>query len=138
MKQSPMGHLDEITTARCTHDMLLGLNFLHSNRIIHGNLEGSNVYMTANGHCKLSDYGISIHRKPLQEGLPGFRLTPNWTAPEVLDAESNTYMYASDVWSLGCTVIELITGSPPYSDIKSRIQSKLGPIRIDRLSFSSQ
>lgn len=123
MKQNTEGHFDHSTTSRCVRDILLGLEFLHANGIIHGNLEGSNVYMTVSGHCKLSDYGLSIHRKPLQQGIRGFRLTPNWTAPEVLDAESNVYMFASDIWSLGCTTVELLTGYPPYSDIKSRIQS---------------
>lgn len=125
IKRTSTGYFDEHTSARCTYDMLLGLEFLHANGFIHGNLEASNVYMTAAGQCKLSDYGLSIYRKPLQEGWPGFTLTPNCTAPEVLDTESNVYVYASDIWSLGCTTIELLTGSPPYANIKSRIQSVL-------------
>ncbi|KAH9016340.1 kinase-like domain-containing protein [Lactarius pseudohatsudake] len=41
--------------------------------------------------------------------------TPNWMAPEVIELKSASSK--SDIWSLGCTVIELLTGRPPYGDI---------------------
>src|SRR5207248_10864813 len=41
--------------------------------------------------------------------------TPNWMASEVIELKGAST--ASDIWSLGCTVVELLTGKPPYSDL---------------------
>lgn len=41
--------------------------------------------------------------------------TPNWMAPEVIELKGASPK--SDIWSLGCTVIELLTGRPPYGEI---------------------
>lgn len=116
--KTPVGHFDDFTSAKCAQDMLQGLVYLHGNQIVHGNLEGSNVFMTSTGVCKLSDYGLDIHRAPLQRGLAGFPSRANWTAPEVLDTDLPSYTDKSDIWSLGCTVYEIFTGQAPYAGLK--------------------
>lgn len=45
-----------------------------------------------------------------------FAGTPYWMAPEVIQEQTNV-TYACDIWSLGCTVIELLTEKPPYYDL---------------------
>lgn len=48
--------------------------------------------------------------------MASFAGTPYWMAPEVIQ-ESSEVTAACDIWSLGCTVIELLTGKPPYFDL---------------------
>lgn len=53
----------------------------------------------------------------MQEGNEKFLGTPNWIAPEILRGEG--YTRFADIWSVGCTVIEMLTGRPPWSEIKN-------------------
>lgn len=48
--------------------------------------------------------------------------TPNWMAPEVIELKGASTK--SDIWSLGCTVVELLTGRPPYADIANSMTGK--------------
>ncbi|KAJ2796586.1 Protein kinase of the Mitotic Exit Network, partial [Coemansia helicoidea] len=64
----------------------------------------------------LTDFGVSLNlklRKPGDESAVAG--TPYWMAPEIIQLEGACT--ASDIWSLGCTVIELLTGKPPYADL---------------------
>jgi len=84
---------------------------LHGHHVIHGNLKASNVLKNVDGGIKLSNYGLPI------PSVRGFEGKPNWSAPEVI--EHGEAVIKSDIWSLGCTLIQLITGKPPYWDIEN-------------------
>jgi serine/threonine protein kinase len=107
------GKLSERRVARYSVKVLEGLDFLHHNNIVHGNLKAANILMTKNGCIKLADFGLSLHLHEIKHG--GNTCTPSWTAPEVITLWCTSTR--SDIWSFGCTVIELLTGQPPYSDI---------------------
>jgi serine/threonine protein kinase len=107
------GKLSERQVASYSVKVLEGLDYLHHNNIVHGNLKAANILMTKNRCIKLADFGLSLHLHEIKHG--GTTCTPNWTAPEVIALWYTSTR--SDIWSFGCTVIELLTGQPPYSDI---------------------
>jgi serine/threonine protein kinase len=124
--------------------MLEGLAYLHNADVIHCDLKAANILTTKNGNVKLSDFGVSMNvsSKAMAE-MKGDRSevagTPHWStsslglsgptpndaylttvfshtvAPEVIELKGPSP--ASDIWSLACTAIELLTGHPPYHEI---------------------
>ena len=95
--------------------ILEGLGYLHHNGIVHCNLKAANILMTQSGEVKLSDFGISLYLRAIEHVDKGVSCMPNWAAPEVI--ELRPVSTKSDIWSLGCTIIELLTGRPPYGDV---------------------
>jgi len=101
--------------------VLNGLAYLHEKSIIHRDVKGGNLLLTKEGTIKLADFGIALQlneTKPVtqdNEDDMGAYGSPYWMAPEVIKLSSCTQ--ASDIWSLGCTILELITGSPPYFEL---------------------
>lgn len=91
--------------------MLNGLSYLHSKGIIHRDIKGANILTTKEGVIKLADFGVAtkLSEDKKNNSLAG---TPYWMAPEIIEQTQVTS--ACDIWSLGCTVIELLTGKPPY------------------------
>ncbi|PHZ10906.1 Pkinase-domain-containing protein, partial [Rhizopus microsporus ATCC 52813] len=115
----------------------LGLEYLHSNELIHRDVKSANLLIDwETGTVKLADFGVSNHLFNLAD-LPkknetfllpfhapqhqhpkkarrSFVGTPCWMAPEIL--LNHDYDAKIDVWSLGITAIELAKGRPPYSE----------------------
>ena len=104
-----------------TKQILEGLEFLHFNNIIHRDIKGGNILVDRDGVCKLSDFGGSkIVVEELEfENQKSFKGTPNWMAPEVIKRYEHSRF--SDIWSLGCTIIEMLTGEPPWSQYKNHM-----------------
>ncbi|ODN84320.1 hypothetical protein L202_00294 [Cryptococcus amylolentus CBS 6039] len=123
------GTFNEQLVSSYVAKILEGLNYLHSQGVVHCDLKSANILSTKTGNIKLSDFGVSLNMKALENmkqeaktaGKAGARHasevagTPNWMAPEVISLAGASF--SSDIWSLGCTVIELLTGKPPYSDV---------------------
>ncbi|CAH7671533.1 kinase-like domain-containing protein [Phakopsora pachyrhizi] len=78
--------------------------------VIHRDIKGSNILATKEGGVKLADFGVATRTGALSDNaVVG---SPYWMAPEVVDQSGATT--ASDIWSVGCVVIELLEGKPPY------------------------
>ncbi|KAI9293815.1 kinase-like protein [Neoconidiobolus thromboides FSU 785] len=101
-----------------TSQILEGLIYLHAKDVVHCDLKAANILTTKDGKVKLTDFGVSLNLniKSSDNGeiVAG---TPNWMAPEVISLQGAST--ASDIWSLGCTIIELLTGKPPYSELNA-------------------
>ncbi|KAG8096397.1 hypothetical protein GUJ93_ZPchr0013g34934 [Zizania palustris] len=91
------------------------LQYLHDVAgVVHGDVKGRNVLFGGDGGgAKLADFGAA---RLVSDGAAprGPRGTPAWMAPEVARGSAPTP--ASDVWSLGCTAVELLTGKRPWSE----------------------
>lgn len=93
-----------------TAQALLALEYLHAQGVLHRDIKGANLLINSAGKIKLADFGACTYAQ-LDRRLTVIG-TPFWMAPEIIEMTSGGT--AADLWSLGCTVIELLTGSPPY------------------------
>ncbi|VAI02986.1 disease resistance protein RGA5 isoform X4 [Triticum aestivum] len=96
--QQHCGAITESIVCNFTHHILRGLAFLHGQNIMHRDIKGANVLIDGNGVVKLADFGTAKHMV---------------RATLVKDVG---YDSAVDIWSLGCTIIEMFNGKPPWSD----------------------
>ncbi|CAD8137875.1 unnamed protein product [Paramecium octaurelia] len=100
--------------------ILLGLSYLHAQNVIHRDIKGGNILIDNSGKCKLADFGSSKQLSDFaHDTLGSICGTPNYMAPEVINQEQ--YGKKADIWSLGCTIIEMATGLPPFSELKDAI-----------------
>lgn len=93
--------------------VLEGLLYLHDQGVIHRDIKGSNILATKEGSIKLADFGVATTVGGHDRSVVG---SPYWMAPEVVEQSGATT--ASDIWSVGCVVIELLEGQPPYHELE--------------------
>ncbi|KAF8955254.1 hypothetical protein BDZ97DRAFT_1674389 [Flammula alnicola] len=104
------GKFPESLVAVYISQVLEGLVYLHDQGVIHRDIKGANILTNKDGTVKLADFGVAAKTGGVQDGaVVG---SPYWMAPEVIEQSGATT--ASDVWSVGCVVIELLEGHPPY------------------------
>ncbi|XP_024403862.1 uncharacterized protein [Physcomitrium patens] len=111
------GALDEQLLRTYTRSIVEGIDYLHSNGIVHCDIKGKNI-LIGNGNVKLTDFGSSKRvgakvESDVMNCAAKVNGTPLWMAPEVVrQVEQGP---PSDIWSLGCTVVEMATGRAPWS-----------------------
>ncbi|KAI9341339.1 kinase-like domain-containing protein [Obelidium mucronatum] len=106
------GNFPESLIALYVAQVLEGLEYLHGQDVIHRDIKAANILTTKSGTVKLADFGIS---SKLATGLSEHNSimgSPFWMSPEIIQLEGA--VKTSDIWSVGCTVIELLEGKPPY------------------------
>ncbi|KAL8058855.1 hypothetical protein ABFX02_03G048400 [Erythranthe guttata] len=118
--QEHCGAMTESIVRNFTRHILSGLAYLHSTKTIHRDIKGANLLVNSSGVVKLADFGLAKHLTGHDIDL-SLKGTPHWMAPEVLQAamrkDNNPELaFGVDIWSVGCTVIEMLTGKPPWSD----------------------
>lgn len=97
-----------------------GLAYLHCIGIIHGDLKGANVLVSNDGIPLLSDFGNSVlsdQSLDFTNTTTKSNISPRWTAPEVL-AGSVSSSYSADIFALGMTILEALTGKVPYHELQ--------------------
>ncbi|GAM26943.1 hypothetical protein SAMD00019534_101180, partial [Acytostelium subglobosum LB1] len=107
------GKFPETLVSVYIRQVLEGLVYLHEQGVVHRDIKGANILTTKEGKIKLADFGVATKFDDMAAAaVVG---TPYWMAPEII--ELNGASTKSDIWSVGCTVIELLTGAPPYYDL---------------------
>ncbi|CAE7108499.1 unnamed protein product [Rhizoctonia solani] len=113
------GAFEEPLARNWVRQILQGLNYLHEREIIHRDIKGGNILVDNKGGIKISDFGIS---KKVEDNLLGSRIhRPSlqgsvfWMAPEVV--KQTSYTYKADIWSVGCLVVEMLTGQHPWAQL---------------------
>ena len=109
-----LGHgLPENRLSSYVKMILLGLEYLHEQGVVHRDVKAANVLLSEGGIIKLADFGVSSKVSSQHQTVVG---TPNWMAPETI-LGGDGLCTVSDIWSLGATIIELFTTNPPYHDL---------------------
>jgi len=100
--------------------MLVGLDYLHKNRVIHRDIKGGNILINRHGVLKLADFGLARDLAPetpgMAEGMYRYtrKVVTRWyRAPEIA-LEDSYYTTKIDVWSVGCVFAELISRKPLF------------------------
>ncbi|KAJ7590439.1 kinase-like domain-containing protein [Mycena floridula] len=103
-------------------DIANGLKYLHLHNpvVVHGDIRSANVFVTAEGHAVLADFGLAfiIHSSEFTTAKTAGN--SRWTAPELMSGEEETTLSTStDVFAFGMTIIEIYTEQHPFNDIKN-------------------
>ncbi|KAF7325333.1 Protein kinase domain-containing protein [Mycena venus] len=103
-------------------DVALGLEYLHDQKIVHGDLKGDNIFITPSGRACIADFGLSSF---ISTSLSSIQFTNSskrnqggtvpYQAPELFRARSNDLR--SDIYAFACVVYEMLTGKPPFSEL---------------------
>ncbi|XP_065870299.1 mitogen-activated protein kinase kinase kinase 1-like [Euphorbia lathyris] len=134
-------HLRDSQVSAYTRQILNGLRYLHDRGVVHRDIKCANILVDANGSVKLADFGLA--KATQSNDIKSCKGTAFWMAPEVVNLRNRTYGLAADIWSLGCSVLEMLTGRPPYSHLEGmqalfRIGRGEPPLVPDSLSKDAQ
>lgn len=114
--------------------MTLAIEAMHSANIVYRDLKPENILLDAEGHIRLTDFGLAkdnITGAGAEGGTRTFCGTPEYLAPEIL--ENKGHGKAVDWWSLGTLLYEMMCGLPPFYD--TNVQRMYHKILHDPLKF---
>lgn len=121
-----VGRMDENDVIKFLHDVSAGLEYLHDHNIIHQDIKPDNILLDDNCNYLVTDFGISVSSDNgvlSSNGMSGG--TRAYMGPERFEGVTNS---ASDMWSLGATAVEMLTGNPPYGEHGGLLQTEGEPL----------
>ncbi|KAM5192366.1 mitogen-activated protein kinase kinase kinase 1 isoform 2-T2 [Mantella aurantiaca] len=115
---SKYGAFKESVVINYTEQLLRGLSYLHENQIIHRDIKGANLLIDSTGQrLRIADFGAAARLASKGTGAGEFQGqllgTIAFMAPEVLRGQQ--YGRSCDVWSVGCSIIEMACAKPPWN-----------------------
>ncbi|KAJ7083618.1 kinase-like domain-containing protein, partial [Mycena belliarum] len=128
LKKFPRTPID-IMVGSCLLEIAQGLQYLHSQCIVHGDIRGTNILVDDDGHPRLADFGLSTYADATVKSSTRTGST-RWMAPELLSPGTEGFRrtFASDVYAFACVCYELYNGGHPFQDIRDDAAALLAVI----------
>ncbi len=106
--------LDEALSRVYFRSVLRGLEYLHFQRVVHRDIKPANILVSDSGEAKLADFGVAAVLPEGATSLRDVQGTPAFMAPELFGDIEEYDGFAVDIWALGATLFNLVTGRPPF------------------------
>lgn len=137
-----IGTMTETQIWKVLHDVSAGLAYLHEQGLIHQDIKPDNILIDNAGHYVITDFGISVRsrstlRKSMNISTGNSGGTTAYMGPERFSADP-TPLKSSDIWSLGATLYELITGNAPFGEIGGGLQKNGADLPTIKQNISSE
>ena len=121
-----VGKMSEQEVWKVLHDVASGLAYLHSKEIVHQDIKPDNILLDDEGNYRITDFGISTKarttlRKSVGAAAAVSGGTMAYMGPERFSAQPAPTK-ASDIWALGATLFELLTGDVPFGEVGGGMQ----------------
>ena len=109
--------LQENVISKFCQQILKVLVYLHENKIVHRDVRCSNILLDDSNHCKLTGFSKSKYDENItsMSGCSAICGSIFWMSPEVTGRTE--YGWKADIWSFGCTVLEMLNTEPPYREL---------------------
>lgn len=118
--QQARKRMDNATAQNIINQVMDGLIALHNNQppVIHRDIDPSNIMICGDGTVKIMDFGIAKISDGKRKSLTGMGTVigkPHYSPPEQIRGESNKISQTTDIYALGITIYEMLTGVPPFN-----------------------
>ncbi|KAG0700973.1 kinase-like domain-containing protein [Suillus ampliporus] len=109
--------------------VVAGLAYLHAHSVVHGDITGLNILVDDQGRAQLSDFGVMLLLAEVPTSAQpsgGVRSAVRWTDPQLFEMQKEDInpcipTEQTDLYSIGSILLQVLTGSIPYYDIKDNI-----------------